>query len=286
MRIGAPVFGAGENAHDYVCKLKTKNYRAAYCPDYLKSSEQVREIDELKSTLAENDIVLAEVGAWCNPLSRDVEIAQRAKEYLIDRLKLAEALNATCCVNVMGSASSAFWYAPAAENFTETFRQQCVALYREVIDAVCPVHTRFVFEVMPFCFLDSTDEYFNFISMLDRPAAGVHLDLVNLIHDPRTLYNHREIFDDAVKRLGAQCVSAHIKDITIENVPPNTRLNEVLLGQGEVDLAYMIRCLDQVPGDLPVMLEHLPDEAAYDAATRCFVQTAKDVGVALQGGFE
>ena len=286
MRMGAPVFSAVRNSSAYVRKLNEKNYRAAYCPDYLVSSRQEREIRELKQALSDNDIVLAEVGAWCNPLSPDAEIAQQAKNYIIDRLHLAEALGAACCVNVIGSASTVFWYAPAAENYISTFRERCAEVYGAIIDAVRPTHTSLAFEVMPYCFLDCVEEYLNFLDLLDRSQAAVHLDLVNLIHDPRSLYDHRRIFEDAVVLLGGRCVSAHIKDIAIEVRPPNTRLNEVPMGQGEVDVKHMIQCLSRVPGDLPVLLEHLPDEAAYDGATRSFVRSAREAGIGLLGGFE
>ena len=78
MRIGAPVFGYAPNAEGYVDKLKQKNYRAAYCPEYLVSSEQREEIEALKQHAAANDIVIAEVGVWCNPLSPDRAEADRA----------------------------------------------------------------------------------------------------------------------------------------------------------------------------------------------------------------
>lgn len=285
MRIGAPVFCAEKSASAYVRKLNEKRYRAAYCPDYLSSSVQEKEIRELKQALSDHDIVLAEVGAWSNPLSPDAETAQRAKAYLIDRLRLADALGAACCVNVMGSVSAAFWYAPAADNYTERFRERCVEIYQEIIDAVKPVHTKMAFEVMPYCFLDCAEEYARFLERLDRPQAAVHLDLVNLIHDPRTLFAHRHIFKDAVSQLGGQCVSAHIKDIAIEATPPNTCLNEVPMGEGEVDVKHMIQCLSRIPGDLPVLLEHLPDEKTYDRATRNFVRAAREAGVDLIGGF-
>ena len=113
----------------------------------------------------------------------------------------------------------------------------------------------------------------------DRVA--VHLDLVTN-HNPRTLYDHRAIFSDAVRRLGSRCVSAHIKDIGIEIYPTNTRLNEVPMGEGSIDLEHMAACLDSISVDLPIMLEHLPDEAAYDRATRVFTQAARQAHVHLK----
>lgn len=285
MKLGAPVFDTQPNAKSYVDKLKQKNYRAAYCPDYLVSSTQEREVNELKEELAKNDIILAEVGVWRNPLSPNPAEAEEARAYLIDRLRLADMLGARCCVNIIGSDSADFWYAPCAGNFSQGFRDRAVALYRNVLDVVQPKQTFLAFEVMPFCFLDCTDEYLRFLEQMASDRVAVHLDLVNLINNPRTLYDHRAIFSDAVRRLGSRCVSAHIKDIGIEIYPTNTRLNEVPMGEGSIDLEHMAACLDSISVDLPIMLEHLPDEAAYDRATRVFTQAARQAHVHLEGGF-
>ena len=109
MKLGAPVFDTQPNAKSYVDKLKQKNYRAAYCPDYLVSSTQEREVNELKEELAKNDIILAEVGVWRNPLSPNPAEAEEARAYLIDRLRLADMLGARCCVNIIGSIPQ-IWY--------------------------------------------------------------------------------------------------------------------------------------------------------------------------------
>lgn len=285
MRLGGYVYGYMPNAKSYAEKLKEKNYKAAYCPDYLVSSDQKEEIEELKEELRKNDIVLAEVGTWCNPLSQDKAEAQSAKEYLIDRLRLADQLGARCCVNIIGSASTQNWYAPDAGNFTQEFRKRAVSVYQEIIDTVKPANTKMAFEVMPFGFLDCVEEYAEFLKQIDRKEAAVHLDLINLIHDPRTLYDHRNLFAEAVKRLGDRCVSAHLKDIIIDKEPFNTNMVEVLIGTGEADISWMAECLDKISPDLPVMLEHLPDEKTYDMATRNFTKIAKAAGVNLEGGF-
>lgn len=285
MRLGGYVYGYQPNAVGYVEKLKEKNYKAAYCPDYLISSGQEKEIQELKEELKKNDIVLAEVGAWCNPLSPIPSEAQKAKEYVIDRLRLADKLGAQCCVNIIGSASTENWYAPEEKNFSCEFRRAAVEVYQEIIDAVKPVHTKMAFEVMPFGFLDCTQEYLEFLKMLDRKEAAVHLDLINLLHDPRTLYKQRQLFNEAVECLGDRCVSAHIKDIILDKDPFNTHMEEVLVGTGEADIHNMLECLNWVTQELPVMLEHLPDEEAYDHATYNLTRIAKEAGVNLKGGF-
>lgn len=284
MRLGANVFGYEPNAKSYVEKICEKNYKAAYCPDYLVSSSQEQEIEELVHQLKENDIVLSEVGVWCNPLSPIPEVAEKGKAYVEDRLRLADRLGARCCVNIMGAKSAATWYAPDPKNFTEEFRKECIDFYGIVLDKVQPKNTKLAFEVMPFCFLDCTEEYLRLMEDMKREGVAVHLDLINMLNSPRTLYDYRRIFKEAVDVLGKWCVSAHLKDIMLDPNPCNTKMDEVLIGTGVVDMGYMLQCLSEVPNDLPIMLEHLSDEASYDAAAKHVLKAAAEAGVEVKGG--
>ena len=281
MRLGAPLFGAIEDENQYISAAKKRGYRAMYCPGYLKDTSQREEISRLRRALEENDIVLSEVGAWCNPVSPDSDEAQRARAWIVERLRLADELRARCCVNILGSVSTDKWYAPAAGNFTDVFLERCVSVYRGIIDEVKPKHTKMAFEVMPFCLLDCADGYLSFLRALDREEAAVHLDLVNLINSPRTLYGHRELFDDAVEKLGKWTVSAHVKDIRLDWEPVNTKLDEVRLGLGEVDMGHMLDSLAKIPGDLPVMLEHLNTQEEYDLAAAHLKDVARLRGYQL-----
>lgn len=266
----------------YIRALCARGYRAAYCPDYLRNTDQRTEIEELRQALGENDIVLAEVGTWVNPLSPDRDEQSAAERYLIERLALAEALHARCCVNVLGSLSGDYWYAPCAENFQDRFFDRAVEVYRRIIDAVDVRHTRMTFEIMPYSLLDGVDGYLRFLRELDRPKqTAVHFDPVNLIHDPRTLYGHRRLFGEAVERMGERIVSVHLKDIALDKRSMNVHLDETPPGQGEIDLEALLRYLDALPADLPVMLEHLPDDAAYDAAAAHVRAIAERCGLRL-----
>lgn len=267
MRLGAYIMQPYRDAGEYIRMIQEKGYRAAYCPEYLRSCAQQSEIKELKCALKENDIVLAEVGTWVNPLSPKREEREAAQAYLIERLALAEELGACCCVNVLGSLSERFWYAPCGENFTEAFFEAAVEVYRKIIDAVDVKHTKMTFELMPYGLLDDTRGYLRFLELLDRPEqTAVHLDLVNMVHDPRTLFGHRALFKDAVEKLGPYTASVHVKDICLDPEALNTHLIEVQPGSGEIDLGYMLDLLSGIEHDVPVMLEHLPDDAAYDKA--------------------
>lgn len=58
-------------------------------------------------------------------------------------------------------------------------------------------------------------------------------------------------------------------------------LDEVRPGQGGLDLHTLLRELTKLHPDLPIMLEHLPNETEYDLAAAHVRAVAKVEGIAL-----
>jgi len=81
------------------------------------------------------DIVIAEVGVWNNPLNRDEQARRKAIDDCQQRLALADALGALCCVNISGSRGN-MWNAPDPDNLTDETFDLIVETVRTIIDAV------------------------------------------------------------------------------------------------------------------------------------------------------
>ena len=88
--------------------------------------------------LEQRGILFAEVGAWCNPLSRDQKLAEQNIEHMIERLALAEELGAKTCVNILGTYTGKSWYGPHPDNYSADFFAQAVDVARRGVDAVKP----------------------------------------------------------------------------------------------------------------------------------------------------
>lgn len=267
MRLGAPIFHQTGDPEAYAAAHVKKGYRAAYCPDKLTVNE-TEKIRQYRTALEKNDILLSEVGVWCNPLSVDSKEAKKNFNYTVERLALAEELHAKTCVNIIGTWYTNNWYGPTAKNFGDDFFAYAVEISRKIIDAVNPKHTTMTFELMPFSFLDSPKEYLRFLNALDRPAAGVHFDPINCINSPRLLYNHVAFFREAFQILGDKIVSIHLKDIVLNPEPVSVVLEEVPIGKGEINYPALLREIQKLSKDIPVMLEHLPDENSFDEAAQ------------------
>ena len=265
MRLGGYVFYNGKDPEEYALAHVAKGFKAAVCPWWLPV-DQPEEIERFKAAMKKHDIRIAEVGAWCNPLDPNPEVAEKNIQYMIERLRLAEALEADTCVNILGSKNPDCWDGPCKEGYSEAFFNESVAVMQRVIDAVNPVHTRLSFEMMPFYFLDGPDDYLRFLKAIDRPAAAVHLDICNTMNNPRRLYNNTEFIRYTFEVLRDYIVTLHLKDIRLKPNSGVAEFEEVLVGEGNIDYLTLLTEIKKLPADIPAMLEHLETEEEYDRA--------------------
>jgi sugar phosphate isomerase/epimerase len=75
-------------------------------------------------------------------------------------------------------------------------------------------------------------------------------------------------------------VSCHAKDVRLTRQFPSG-LEECPPGQGGVDYATYLRELAKLPHEPPLMLEHLPGPAEYDAARGHLLALADRLGLSF-----
>ena len=172
MRLGGNVFYGGKDAKEYALLHVKKGFGAALCPDWI-SMDRPKEVREFKKIMQEYDIRIAEVGAWCNPLHPDKKEAEEKIQFMIKRLELAEELEACTCVNILGTKQTGTWFGADKDCYSKKFFEEAVAVSQRIIDAVKPTKTKLSFEMMPYCFLDSPQEYLRFLEAVDREAKGL-----------------------------------------------------------------------------------------------------------------
>src|SRR5437773_8549170 len=114
MRLGGPVFDY-ESPEQWVRAVRAAGYRAAYCP--LEAEAGADTIAAYAQAARQADVVIAEAGAWSNPLSPDPAARQAALEKCQRQLALADEIGARCCVNISGSRGE-LWYGPHPDNLT------------------------------------------------------------------------------------------------------------------------------------------------------------------------
>lgn len=277
MRLGGKVTPVQSTPEGWVAAVKAKGYRAAYCPVGLEADAAT--IAAYRDAAAAADIMIAEVGAWSNPISTYPALQQAALEKCIASLRLADSIGARCCVNIAGSRG-ARWDGPHPDNLSNDTFTLIVSTVQQIIDAVQPTQTVYALETMPWIFPDSTESYARLVEAIDRPAFGVHFDPVNIVNSPARYFYNADLIREFVAVLGPLIRGVHVKDILLQE-SLTMHLDEVQPGQGGLALDVLLAELSALDADLPLMLEHLPDDAAYDAAAAHVRQVAMQGGVDL-----
>jgi sugar phosphate isomerase/epimerase len=214
-----------------------------------------------------------------NTLDADETKRKEAEAYCQQQLALADEIGAICCVNIAGSRGSK-WDGPDERDLTPETFEMIVAMVRRIIDGVQPVRAFYTLEPMPWMYPDSPDSYLELVAAIDRPQFGVHFDPVNWICSPQRYFHNGRFIEECVHKLGGLMKSVHAKDSLLGN-GLTTHLDEVRPGLGKLDYRALLRALDRLPADLPLMLEHLPKAEEYDLAAAYVRQVAQEVDVNL-----
>lgn len=262
LRLGGQVFLEDQQPELWAQAMQRAGFRAATCPfdgkdrplmqEYLKQAER-------------SDIVIAEVGAWSNPISLDQSIAQQAISYCAERLQLADEIGARVCVNIAGSRGTV-WDGPHELNLSEDTFALIVDTVRAIIDQVKPTRAKYALEMMPWVYPNSADSYLRLLQAIDRPQFAVHFDPVNIINSPDVYYYSDKLITDFIQKLGAHIVNVHAKDVYLQ--PKLTlHLDEVVPGRGNLRYDVLLRQLHALQRDIPVIIEHLStNEQVAEAA--------------------
>jgi len=276
IRLGGPVFGASQDPEELALAHKKLGYRAAYCPGVgLNDKERMGDI---AAAFAKHDVVIAEVGRWCNLLEADEAKRAANLKTVTEGLALAEAIGARCCVDIAGSFNPTVWYGPHPDNLSPRFFDAVVENARKIIDAVKPKRAKFSYEMMGWALPDSADSYLHMIKAVDREAFAVHLDPCNLINSPARFYRNTDVLNECFDKLGKWIVSCHAKDLAWD-VEMNVHFREVCIGAGSLDYTTYLKRLAALPGDVPLMIEHMKDAAEYDKSRQHLFQLGEKIGV-------
>ncbi|RMF86357.1 MAG: sugar phosphate isomerase/epimerase [Planctomycetota bacterium] len=279
IRLGAPVFKAPTDPEALARAHREKSYRAAYCPPVgINDRERIRDI---RTAFQRNDVVIAEVGRWCNLLDPDAEKRKANLERVTEGLALADELGALCCVDIAGSFNADVWYGPHPDNLSDDFFDAAVENARKIIDAVKPRRAKFCYEMMGWSLPDSPDAYLRMLKAVDREAFGVHLDPCNLVNCPAKFYDNTALINECFDKLGPWIVSCHAKDLKWQ-VEMNVHFVEVTLGEGQLDYKTYLKRLAQLPNDVPLMIEHMKGPAEYEASRQFLFKTGGEIGVLFE----
>jgi sugar phosphate isomerase/epimerase len=275
VRLGSPLPQTWDSPAGWVAAVQRHGFRAAYWP--LGDDADADTVRAYADAASSADIVIAEIGAWSNPLSPDAATRAAALELCKRRLALADRVGARCCVNLAGSRGDT-WDAPHPENLSRETFALIVDTVREIVDAVEPRRTFYSLEPMPWSLPDSPDSYLELIGAVARRQFAVHLDPVNLVNSPAKYYDNAGLLRECFAKLGPHIKCCHAKDIRLAN-ELTVHLAEVIPGQGALDYRVLLTEMDRLDPDTPILVEHLADAGEYAAAAAHIRSVADSLGL-------
>lgn len=218
-------------------------------------------IQEYVEAARESGLVIAEVGAWCNPISPDKDVREAALIRCKEQLRLADRIGARCCVNVSGSRGER-WDGPYKENLTEETWDLVVKSIQEIIDEVKPEHTYYTIEPMPWMVPMGPDEYLRLIKDVDREHFAVHMDVFNWITTLDRYFNNEDFMEECFVKLGPYIKSCHLKDVALKQ-EFTLQFSEAACGHGGLNLEKYACLAQTADPDMPMIIEHLVGDKAY-----------------------
>jgi len=276
IRLGGPIFLKSDDPKALAAEHRRLGYGAAYCPAVdVSDNDRIRAIRE---AFAAENVVISEVGAWKNMLDPDAAKRAANLKYVTERLALADAVGARCCVDIAGSYNPTVWFGPDPKNLSPEFFHATVENCRKAIDTAKPTRTRFTIEMMGWNLPDGPDSYLKLIRAVDRKAFGVHLDVCNIINSPDRFYRNADVIKECFAKLGPWIVSCHAKDLHWVT-ELNVHFLEVIPGRGEIDYKTYLTQLAQCPVEAPLMLEHLNTAEEYEEGKQYILRVGKEAGV-------
>ena len=277
LRLGGVYFGKSKDPKSLVDYHLKHGLAAAYDPGV----EDRVQMEEIKAAFKENDIVIAETGAFAiNILETDPALLEQNISRICRRLERAEWVGSLCCVGHGGTVSSGTFGVHTPENFGQRSRDTIVKVVQRIIDTVKPEKTTFCMETESRYLPDSPEIYVELIKAVDRPGFAAHLDPINITSNPRRFYFSGDFIRDCFAKMGPYIMSCHAKDTQmVRNA--QVRFDETFAGNGGLDFKAYISELVKIENDAPLMHEHFPERQQNWALDFLYEQAA-EVGVPIR----
>ncbi|HWA20649.1 MAG TPA: sugar phosphate isomerase/epimerase, partial [Devosia sp.] len=228
---------------------------------------------------------------WRNLVAHDGAKRKANLQYALDVLATADELGVAACVAYHGTVghpgdgwglSDNYDYGPHPDNLGAAGFERMVETARYVLDSVRPKRTKFSLEMVPWLVTGTPQEYLRLIKAIDRPMFGAHIDAANMIVSPTYYFDTPAMLREGFALLGPHVVSAHAKDIVMKGGPGRIsfHMDEVPVGEGNLDYRAYLRELDGLGRDVPLMIEHYTGPE-YDRSRDHIKAVAREEGIAL-----
>jgi sugar phosphate isomerase/epimerase len=208
-------------------------------------------------------LVIGETGMWDNLMTLDPDRRRERIDRVRVLLRKADLMGCRCVVTLVGSGHpSDAPLAPDATMLSAVGARAFRDVVLRILDGLDLGCTRYGIEPWTNTFFYEPEDIAEFLSSVDHPSLGLHLDLVNMV-SRGTYFDTTGLAQRTFALLPDRIVGAHLKDLRWDHAHMVLKWDEVLVGDGVMDYAAYLGGLAELDPDLACFCEHLPTEADY-----------------------
>lgn len=206
-------------------------------------------VNHVKEVLESNDIKIAMLGAYFNPVHSDINVVNKGISNFKSNLDIMNILNAPFVGSETGSFNDSPWiYVP--KNRTEEGYQQSKKVFQELVEYAKKVNGNVIIEPAFGHVMYSVSCLKRLVDELNSSNVFVTIDLYNLL-DASNFDKRDEIFLDAMKTFNSKIKIIHLKDgDVIDN-----KLVQLAPGKGKFNYPYMLELISKYCPDATLVFE-------------------------------
>lgn len=208
-------------------------------------------------------LVIGETGMWENLMTADPARRAARIERVRTLLRKADLMGCGCVISLVGSGDpSDSMMAPDPTMLTPQGAAAFRGVVLRILDGLELEHTVYAIEPWRTSFFYQPEDIRAFLDDVGHPRVRLHLDLVNMV-SRRSYFDTAGLAERTFALLSDRIAGAHLKDLRWIHEHMQIRWDEVMVGDGVMDLEAYLGGLAGLDPDLPCFCEHLASEAEY-----------------------
>jgi len=206
-------------------------------------------IARLKQELAKNQVEVAMMGAYFNPIHSNKQLVKEAVVNFKAHLERAKDFGTELVGTETGSYNDDQWtWHP--DNASEEAYQGVLQTFRELLPTAQESGTYLTIEPAYHHVISSPTRLKRLVDELESPNVRVIFDLFNLLHDGNTHEQH-QLIDEMVELFYDKIRIVHAKDFVLED----GKIKQVAPGKGMLDYPYLLKKLGELKTKPKIILE-------------------------------
>ncbi|MDA0745236.1 MAG: sugar phosphate isomerase/epimerase [bacterium] len=189
----------------------------------------------------------------------DPESRTRAIQKITRGAQLANWLHAQTFLLRPGSLNPAGSWTPHRDNHTPEAFDRLVDTLKKIVPHLESHGVTAVMETHVISILNTPERCRELVESVNSPSFRLVLDSVNHFETLQQVYTCQGRLDHIFEQMGPLAPVCHVKDIVVGDQLV-LHLNETVPGEGELDIAHMLRRFHEHQPDGYVLIEHLGPE--------------------------